>query len=254
MRESAVAALAAALQIEPGEAESFIAAAKPAPVARTHTRQEAEMIALLVRSCGLGASVVADEDLHIETELIRARRIERGESELQVHHTAGVMAVPVAEIRLFVMGALREIRIDYTEGSTGLRGQPGNVLDTSEFRSDEILIDVYTSSLDKSFRIKSDAFDYSGLVWPLSFRAEVNFQSAIAALRAAAPQATFDNDFTRMRNLLSHAWPERTRNEAQGIKRTGLAYRPVAKSSVTSDNRDQFERYSRLMFLYAAAS
>jgi hypothetical protein len=249
LRETAVAALAAALKIEREEAETFLQATRPVPVARSHNYREAEMIASLVQTCGLVARVVADQDLRLETELVRARRIERREGEIEVHHISGSMTLPVTEIKLMVMGALRSVRVDYTESGSARPGQPVNILDTAEFRSDEMLLDVYAESLERSFRIRSDAFDYSGLVWPLSFRAEVNFQAAIGALRSTAPQAVFDDDFTKVKSALARAWPERTRNEAQGIKRAGLSYRPVAKSSVVSDNRNQFDRYSRLVFL-----
>ncbi|HTF38531.1 MAG TPA: hypothetical protein VK651_09495, partial [Blastocatellia bacterium] len=56
-------------------------------------------------------------------------------------------------------------------------------------------------------------------------------------------------DFAKMRRLLGRAWPERSRNESRGLKRTGISFRAVAQASVVSDNRDQFDRYSRLMFL-----
>jgi hypothetical protein len=111
-----------------------------------------------------------------------------------------------------------------------------------------MILDVYSEGLDESFRIRADAFDYSGLINPMSFRAEVNFQAACKTLAAAAPGADIDLDFARVRRLLSRAWPERSRTESRGIKRAGLAHQPVAQSSTISDNSDQFERYSRLMF------
>jgi hypothetical protein len=243
--EAVTAALVSALGVETAEAESYIASHKRVPVARSQTSQEASMIAALVRNCGLNAVVIPDEDLMLESEQTRARRIVPGEDGLEVHHPGGSMLVPFSEIRLLVVGALSSSRVDYTEG---VRGQSGSVLDMAEYRADETLLDVYTTSLDRSFRIKSDAFDYSGLVTPLSFQADVNFQAAVAALEKAAPQAIFDNDFSRIRNLLARVWPARSRNEAHGIKRQGLTYRPVAQASVISDNRNQFERYSRLMF------
>ncbi|HSE98954.1 MAG TPA: hypothetical protein VLD57_11870 [Blastocatellia bacterium] len=250
--DRAESALAAALNIELAEARAFISSGKPVPLSRSHNRQEAEMISALVRSCGLACSVVADEDLQIEYEMIRARRIARSAEHLDVHHSGGVLSMPLAELKMLVVGSLRNLRLDYLEGASGLRNQPSTVLDTAEFRSDEMLLDVYTSSIERSFRIKSDAFDYSGLVSPLSFRAEMNFQTAIIALREAAPHAAIDEDFTRMRPLLARAWPERSRTEARGVKRAGLAYRPVSQSSVVKDNRDQFDRYSRLMFIMSA--
>lgn len=121
----------------------------------------------------------------------------------------------------------------------------------AEYRSDETMLDVYGQTLESSFRIKADGFDYSGLVSPLSFLADQNFQAALKVLNNAAPRAILDDDFSRMRSLLERAWPARTRNEARGIKRTGLTYRPAAQSSIISDNRDQFDRYSRLMFFTA---
>lgn len=249
--ESAETALAAALGVELAEARAYIASGKRVPLARSQNRQEAAMIAGLVRDCGFNAVVIADEDFALERELARARRIRAGEDSIQVDFSGGAMRLPPSEIRLLVVGALKNNRVDYTEGIVGIRGQSGNVLDSSEFSSDEMLIDVYSASLDRSFRVKSGAFDYSGLVSPLSFRAELNFKTAVSKLRAAASQAAFDDDFGKVSHLLSRAWPERSRNEARGIKRKGLAYRPVAQASLISDNRDQFERYSRLMFISA---
>lgn len=250
--DTAIAALSAALQIEVSEAGEMIAANKRLPIARSQTRQEAEMIADLIRGCGLVAFVVADEELAIERELTRARRININEGELAVQHTGGALTIPASDIKLLVIGSLRHSRVDYSEGLTGMRTQSANVLDTAEFRSDETLLDVYSGSLEQSFRLRADGFDYSGLVTPLSFRAELNFQAALRVLEQVASQAIVDRDFARLRRLLGRAWPERTHNEARGLKRTGIAYRPVALSSLTTDNRDQFERYSRLMFLSAA--
>jgi hypothetical protein len=247
--DGAETALAAALGIETVEARAYIASGKRVPLARSQNRQEAAMIAGLVRDCGFNAVVVADEDFMLERELARARRIVPVEDRLEVQFSGGAITLPHSEIRLLVIGAIKNNRVDYTEGIVGIRGQSDNVLDSSEFSSDEILIDVYTTSLDRSFRIKSDAFDYSGLVSPLSFRAEANFKTAVAKLKEIAKQAVVDDDFAKVSHLLARSWPERSRNEARGIKRKGFAYRPVAQASLISDNRDQFERYSRLMFV-----
>jgi len=209
------------------------------------------MIAALIRTCGLRATVIPDEDLSLDRELIRARRLSMTDDRIAIHHSGGDVSIDTTEVKLLVIGGLRNTRVDYTEGISGRRGNAGSVLDSSEFRSEETLVDCYGASLDRSFRIKSDAFDYSGLVAPLSFRADLNFKAALNTLRSVMPQATVDNDFGRMSRLLDRAWPARTKNEPRGIKRTGMAFRAVAQATLISDNRDQFERYSRLMFLYA---
>ena len=250
INESVVTALASALQIESSEAQALIDSGKPVPLARSQTRAEAEMITALVRTCGLRAVVIPDQEMSLEREMLRARRITPDDDRLHVHHAGGEMTLMKEEVRLLVLGELRSVRVDYTEGISARRGQSSSVLETSEFRSDETLLDVYTRSVDKSFRIKSDAFDYSGLVSPLSFRSELNFKAALKQLRADSPQAVFDDDFPKMRSLLGRAWPERSRNESRGIKRT-LTFQAVAQASLMSDNRDQFDRYSRLVFLSA---
>ena len=249
INEGIVTALAAALQIESGEAQSLINAGKPVPLARSQTRGEAEMITALVRTCGLRAVVIPDEDLKLDQELLRARRIALTDSGLHVFLSGAEMTLMKDDISLLVVGELRNVRVDYVEGISGRRSQSGSVIESAEFRSDETLLDVYATSFDKSFRIKSDAFDYSGMVSPLSFRSEMNFRAALTKLRSDLPKARVDNDFSKTRSLLGRAWPERSRNESRGIRRTGLAFRAVAQATVMSDNRDQFDRYSRLMFL-----
>jgi hypothetical protein len=243
------AAMAAALAMEQDQARAYLAANKPLPVARSQTRQEAEMISLLLRNCGLMATVLADEDLRLETPLARARRLARSDDMLEVHLINDAIVIPASEIKLLVVGELRSTRIDYTEVIARGNARKEGVLDTSEFISEETLLDVYAERLEHSFRIKADAFDYSSFVGRLSFRAEENFQAVLRELCEAALQARLDAEFAQVGALLSKAWPERSHTETHGIKRTGASYRPVSKSSVVSDNRDQFERYSRLMFL-----
>jgi hypothetical protein len=245
-------ALASALKLTPTEARAFIELRKPVPLARSQSRQEAEMIAELVRTCGLGAVVVADEDLQLTGEAIRARRIIRTADGIEVQHSDGALGISASEIKLLVVGRLRNTRVDFTESMAGMRNRANTVVDTAEFFSEQTLLDVYTSQLGQSFRIKSDGFDYSGILCQLSFRTEENFDSLIDELRAVAPAAAIDQDFAGASELYSRAWPERSRTESGGVRRTGLSYRPVSKSSVIKDNRDQFDRYSRLLFLFAA--
>ena len=47
--------------------------------------------------------------------------------------------------------------------------------------------------------------------------------------------------------MLARAWPERTRNEARASSVRARAS-SISQASVISNNRDQFDRYSRLSF------
>ena len=108
------------------------------------------MITALVRTCGLRASVIPDEEMKLGQELLRARRIVVNDDEIRVFHSGGEMTLIKAEISLLVLGELRNIRVDYTEGISGSRGQSGSVLESSEYRSDETLLDVYAASLGQT--------------------------------------------------------------------------------------------------------
>jgi hypothetical protein len=249
--ETSISALASALTIEADEAAAFVRAAKPLPVARCQHRQEADMIATLIRTCGLRARVLADEEFHLGMDLVRARKLTPGDTAITVHHSGGTLTLNTNEIKLLVVGSLRKTRVDYSESISGGRTRPAGVLESSQFMSDETVLDVYGPTLEQSFRIKADAFDYSGLAHPLSYRADLNLKASIEALGCIAPQARLDSDFSKVRGLLSRAWPERSRNESRGIRRTGISFRPVSKQSIISDNSDQFDRYSRLMFLFS---
>jgi hypothetical protein len=244
----AESALATALSMEVEEARAFIGSAKRLPLNRSLTRPEAELIASLVRTCGLQAAVVEDAELDLHKEATRARRVAIEGGHVLVALGNAARAISAAGIKLLVVGVIRRNRTDFTEGIVNVTGQGSSLLDSFEFRSDQMILDVYGESLDESFRIRADAFDYSGLINPMSFRAEVNFQTVCKTLAAAAPGAEIDLDFARVRRLLGRAWPERSRTESRGIKRAGLAHQPVAQSSIISDNGDQFDRYSRLMF------
>jgi len=243
------AALATALSMEPEEAKAFVSVRNALPIARTLTRPEAELIATLVKSCGLGAIVCEDRDLMLETDLIRARRVIVGEDALEVHSSAGALKVALSQIRLIVAGMIRNQRTDFTEGVSSARGKEGAVLETYEYQSELCLMDIYGPTLRESFRICSDGFDYSGLVHPLAYRSELNFQAAAAKLAEEAPLATFDDGYGQVRRLLSRAWPVRTHRQSLGLKRTGAALNLVAQSSLVSDNREQFDRYSRLRYV-----
>ena len=247
--ENSEARFATALQVELHEAQGFIAANKRIPVARCQNRQEAELIAALISTCGVGCVVVPDEDLQLQTDLIRARKIIVVGDNLNIRHSGGEIVVPLSEIKLMVLGSLKNTQVQFAETSGSSSRNSAGIVDTAEFRSDETLMDIYATSLQKSCRIKADGFDYSGLVHPLAFRVEANFQAALQGLQYVAKHAVFDSDFTRIRSLLSRAWPERSRTEARGLKRGGIGFKAVTQASIISDNRDQFERYSRLMFL-----
>jgi len=253
INEESLLRFAEAMDMEISEAQAFLTEKKSLPVARSQTQSEAELIAGLIRNYGFAASVIPDNDMRLDSPLIKARKVILNHDELLVLHSSGELPLRIPEIKVMVLGLLKNTRTDFAETASALKSKAGAVLDTAEFRSEEVLLDIYTGSLAKSFRIKADSFDYSGLITNLAYRIEVNFQAAIFALQQAMPEAMLDTDFARLRRLLGRAWPERSHTEARGIRRSS-GFKRVAEVSVISTNRDQFERYSRLVFLTHTAA
>ena len=247
--QGTIEALASALMIEMEEAQGFLAYGIRLPVARSQTRQEADLITSLLRDCGLSATTVPDTDLRLRFSLLRARRIYVTDGGLGIFHFGGTMVLAPQYLKLIVIGLLRTKRVDYTEGITSSRKNPSKLLDSFQFSSEELLLDAYTSELERSFRVKADGFDFSGLVNPLSYRVDINFQALVAALIRIAPNVRVNRDFADVQGLLSRAWPERSRGESLGIRRGGLVTRTITKSTIQSDNKAQFDRHSRLMSL-----
>jgi len=68
LQSRSTSALASALKLSLEEAEALAACSKPMPVARCQTRQEAEMIAVLLGNCGFDARVIGDEELGLVRE------------------------------------------------------------------------------------------------------------------------------------------------------------------------------------------
>ena len=245
---------AQAMDMEITEAQAFLTANKTLPIARCQTQQEAELIAQLIRNCGFAASVIADNELKLDLPLTKARKVSIVNDALLALHSGGELVVPLQEIKVMVLGLLKNTRTDFGETVSAISKKSGAVIDTAEFHSEEMLLDLYATSLSNSYRLKADSFDYSGLLLPpLAYRIELNFQAAISVLQNALPEAILDTDFGKIKSLLGRAWPERSHTEARGLRRTS-GFKRIAEVSVISNNRDQFERYSRLMFLTSRRS
>ena len=149
-RGRAEAALATALSMEAEEARAFIGFEKRIPLCRSLTRPEAELIASLVRTCGLQAAVVEDADLELQRELTRARRVAIDGDHILVAYGSAAKAIDASHIKLMVVGVIRRNRTDYTEGIVNITGQGSSLQDLFEFRSDQMILDVYGESLDES--------------------------------------------------------------------------------------------------------
>lgn len=242
-----VARLCEVTRMEEATAAAILASRVSLPVARVSTSGEAELVARLLGESELGATVVADEALDLTHHTRRAREIRLRDDALEVLVLWGDwVSVPRDEVALAVQGRVVSTRMDLVEGIGKKRGS-FDIVDTAQYFLESQAVDLFGPSLETSFRIKADSFDFACLGARPSHRLDENVAALGAALRRYLGPSRYDAEFYRVARLLDHAWPRASRVDARGIGRKG-DFRKYTVSSVTTDALAQFTRYARTRY------
>jgi hypothetical protein len=247
---------ASLLRLDEGGLKEIVLAGRAMPLARVASADEAWLIVERLRELGLGTEVFPDEVLARRPTRVRAFEFEEGALVCRTGPEAEPRRVAWSEVVLFVTGRVVSRRVEVAERKRGL-GRRNETVETRELASDEAVLDLYTSSVDEheaqgsggaGFRVMSGGFDYSCLGEGKSLLAAENFNALVAALREHAPTALHDEEYARLRPLLSDVWPSAERTESLGLRRE----RPgrVNQEAVTTvSNETQLTRYARLRHL-----
>jgi hypothetical protein len=107
------------------------------------------------------------------------------------------------------------------------------------------LIDVYSAQDSVGYRVEAKGFDFSGLQNEKRLLAGENMKSLAEKLRAAAPQARFDEDYRRVRYEIGKIWEAEQKKDSKGLHKRGFG-KVNFETIVTVDNLSQFTKYSRL--------
>src|SRR5205823_6071286 len=107
-------------------------------------------------------------------------------------------------------------------------------------------IDLYTQSSDAPWRIIVNEFDFSGLGERKGLTAFDNAKALIELLKERTP-AELNDAYTRLKPVLAHVWPIQN-TESQGHSRRPRAGRHEFSVINSSDNEEQFNSYSRLVW------
>ncbi len=215
------------------------------PLARSATRDEAALVQRRLKGCGIETDIIADVNLATEgAGPLRVRAAEIDDAVLKVYERQGAQPIELlwSEILLLVSGRLTVQRVESREEKASRK--ENRLLDSSEFFSDETVLDFYTPS-NKSFRIMAKSFDFSCLGQKKGLLAEQNMSTLLRSFREKAGNATWDDSFNSVRKELELVWPSERRAESAGWRRD----RPgkITKGSVTEINNEaQFQKYSRL--------
>ena len=236
------------LKLKPEELQRIISSKRTLPVAHAASNDEAILIKRRLNDFGLKTITIPDEQLFLvdcQMQRIRSARIE-GEQFIghQVGDAAG-MVVDRRRIVLLVLGRFLRKRVEVKERKS--RRAEDDIVNASEFFSDEAVVDIYADVGSPSCRIESGSFDFSVLGSRKKLVAGENLRTLIEIIREGSPQVEVDESYIVVRQSLEPIWPIQQRTQTIGWHRE----RPGKYSTsgaTESTNENQFTRYSRLQY------
>ncbi|MEW6732784.1 MAG: hypothetical protein AB1489_15770 [Acidobacteriota bacterium] len=226
----------------------------PFPLARFQYELEAKAIQEQLQTSGLQLMILSDEVLQAANPNRRIRRLQAIDGATITISAEGVQdsfhTIATQEIKLIVEGKIRYRQMQATEQNKGFGKTEREITNAVEFVDEQPLLDVYTLSLENSFRIRSESFDYSSLGNKMKLTTAENFRMLVATLRGAAAEAVYDSEFRQYVKLLELIWPSTSRNESLGLRRAQMltAGKFATRSVFYYDNELQFNRYSRMRY------
>lgn len=238
---------AALLKLSVENVEQLLAQDVPLPVARTASREEAELVTLRLRDLGLSCITVSDEELGLasaDNVLKRVRAMSFDGERLEIFHSGTEETnVSWSDVILILPARLIERRVEIKERMT--RKRENEILDTSEYFRDEVVIDFYTAADSFTWRVNASGFDFSCLGSGKALVANENIGRLRRLLIEKAVNAQFDDSYQRVRNLLDLAWGTQEEMQSSGWRRERPGKLTVGLAT-TRSNETQFTRYSRL--------
>ena len=239
------------LKLSPESVQGLMSQSVPMPVARTASREEAELVSARMRDLGLECLTMSDEDLGLafsENAVKRVRSMMFDDERVTIFQAgaAEVTEAAWADIVLIVPGRLFETRLEIKERTT--RKTENEILDTSEFFRDETVIDFYTVSHSSTWRVSASGFDFSCLGREKALVANENIARLQRLIVSKAVNAHVDDSYARIRNLLELAWGTQAETQSSGWRRERPGKLSVGVAT-TRSNESQFTRYSRLRYL-----
>ena len=237
-----IADAASLLKLKREELEQILAEDAPLPVARTASREEAELVADRLGKLGFHVFTLPDEAC---VTRVRSLRFDESTIVMNPGQITNEADVPWSNIALIVIGPLVEKRVEVKEVKT--RHPENEILDTSELFRDEAVIDLYASTHAETWRIQANGFDFSCLGVEKSLLATENIRRLQTLLAAHATSARHDDSYNRRRQLLDLVWGPEQETKSSGWRRERPGKLSLGISTIHS-NEQQFTRYSRLLF------
>ena len=245
--EDVISEAAKLLKLSEENVRELMSQSVPMPVARTASREEAELVSARLRDLGLDCLALSDEELGSDNVVKRVRSMAFDDERVTIYQAgaAEVTETAWADIVLIVPGRLVETRLEIKERKTSKT--ENEILDTSEFFRDETVIDFYTASNSSTWRVSAAGFDFSCLGREKALVANENIGKLQRLIVSKAVNAQVDDSYARMRNLLELAWSTQQETQSSGWRRERPGKLSVGMAT-TKSNESQFTRYSRLRY------
>jgi hypothetical protein len=245
LSESSIIETADFLRLEMEDLRRIVAAEVPLPLARSSSKEDAELIQRRLRDAGLDSLIVADASLGLDPA-IKLRAIEFHDEGL---HGLQSPQSPPQEIlwddfALLVSGRVTRKRVELQEER---KGKENRVLAADQFFADESVVDLFSKQGTTPFRLASGSFDFSCLAERKRLVAAENMSILIEVLRERSPALVYDETYNAMRKALEPVWRSEQQNESTGWRRARPGKLSLGSATETS-NEPQFSRYSRLRF------
>ncbi len=245
--QTVIADAATLLKLPEESLQQLIAQNTAMPVARTASREEAELVVIRLEDLGLRSVTLSDEDLGV-SDVKRVRSMTLEENGLTIHQ-ADDTHVAWSDVILIVTARLFETTLQVQE-RIGRKAE-NDIVATSEFFRDELVIDFYAAGHAHTWRVSAGGFDFSCLGSDKALVANENIGKLQRLLVAKAVNAQFDDAYGRVRNLLELAWAIQPDTQSSGWRRERPGKLSVGVAT-TKSNETQFTRYSRLRYYFTS--
>lgn len=246
--EAALGEASDLLRLRPADLTRILSAGMPLPLARAATFDEASLVQRRLSGLGIETCVIAEDQPGTDaTGPVRVRAIEIVDDGINAYQSPETPPIKLlwSDFMLLVPGRLIVKRVELKEQKGG-RAE-NRILDSSEFVTDETVIDFYISKQTTTYRIAANSFDFSCLGNRKGLVAAENIVTLLQLLREHAPQAVYDDSFNSARKSLGAVWPAEQQNESSGWRRERPGKYSLG-SATELNNEMQFLRYSRLRY------
>jgi hypothetical protein len=241
----AITEAAALLRLKEEDLQRILNQRVPLPLARTASREEAELVDDRLHALGFEVLTLVDEGT---VKRVRSISFDESRFALNAGHAKDELADLWSNIMLIIPARLVARRVEVKELKT--RRAENQILDTSEFFSDEVVIDLYTATSSETLRISAGSFDFSCLGAAKNLIANQNIAQLQRWLVQKATNARLDESYNRLRPLLDLVWGPDQETQSSGWRRERPGKLSIGMATIES-NESQFTRYSRLLYYLA---